>query len=232
MRRRHRVAEEDDASFWISFSDVATALLMAFLLVIVILMLSQQQKEAQTRQRLEALVGVRESLIAELKQEFKNEFQQVRVDERTGALELPSSILFDYNKSDLTPGGKTYLTGFFRKYVGVLLSPKFASSISQIDIEGHADPDGDYLFNMVLTQNRALSVCKFLFDPAQSKLTPQQLGQLRPIVSVNGRSNVDPLYRDQPGAMQVDAVRSRRVTFKFRLKDDQLIKELKRLLKT
>jgi outer membrane protein OmpA-like peptidoglycan-associated protein len=230
--RRRRPLEEEDASFWVSFSDVATALLMAFLLVIVILMLSQKQKEAETKKQLEALVGVRESLIAELKQEFKNEFQQVRVDEKTGALELPSSILFEYNKSELTPNGRNYLTGFFRKYVGVLLSPKFAKSISQIDIEGHADPDGEYLFNMVLTQERAFSVCKFLFDPSQSQLTTIQLTQLRPIVSVNGRSNVDPLYKDQKGPLQIDAVRSRRVTFKFRLKDDQLIQELKRLLKS
>jgi outer membrane protein OmpA-like peptidoglycan-associated protein len=230
--RRRRPLEEEDASFWVSFSDVATALLMAFLLVIVILMLSQKQKEAETKKQLEALVGVRESLIAELKQEFKNEFQQVRVDEKTGALELPSSILFEYNKSELTPNGHNYLTGFFRKYVGVLLSPKFAKSISQIDIEGHADPDGEYLFNMILTQERAFSVCKFLFDPSQSQLTTIQLTQLRPIVSVNGRSNVDPLYKDQKGPLQIDAVRSRRVTFKFRLKDDQLIQELKRLLKS
>lgn len=230
--RRRRPPEEEDASFWVSFSDVATALLMAFLLVIVILMLAQKQKEAEARKQLEALVGVRESLIAELRQEFKNEFQQVRVDERTGALELPSSILFEYNKSDLTMNGQSYLTRFFRKYVGILLSPKFSKFISQIDVEGHADPDGEYLFNMTLTQNRAFSVCKFLFDPSQSQLTSQQLVHLRPIVSVNGRSNVDPLYKDQPGPLQIDTVRSRRVTFKFRLKDDQLIQELKRLLKS
>ena len=85
---------------------------------------------------------------------------------------------------------------------------------------------------MILTQNRAFSVCKFLFDPTQSQLSSPQLTQLRPIVSVNGRSNVDPLYKDQPGPLKVDTIRSRRVTFKFRLKDDQLIQELKRLLKS
>ena len=100
--RRRRPPEEEDASFWVSFSDVATALLMAFLLIMVILM-QNQQKEAERSQtqnknikdKIAPYVKTRKNLIEELGKELRRKSLEVEVDKKTGEVKLPDKILFD-----------------------------------------------------------------------------------------------------------------------------------------
>ncbi len=182
---------------------------------------------SEQQQKLDNIIGVRTELIEDLKNEFSNSDLHVAVDEKTGAITFDASILFDYNKSTLTPKGKEFLSEFLPRYVDVLLSPKYKDYISEILIEGHTDTEGDYLFNMELSQKRALSVAEYCLGDRSKVITEEQLEELRSVISATGRSYSNPVY-DENGEVDMEA--SRRVEFLFRLKDEEMIREMIEIL--
>jgi len=58
-------------------------------------------------------------------------------------------------------------------------------------------------------------------------LSKEELEAIRPILTANGRSYSDPVY-DAIG--NVDMAASRRVEFKFRLTDEEMIEEMMNIL--
>ena len=94
-------------------------------------------------------------------------------------------------------------------------------------IEGHTDTTADYLYNLELSQQRALAVAKYCLDEKSSSIPENQIEQLQKIMTANGRSFSNPIYKED-GSVDMDA--SRRVEFKFRLKDEEMVEEMVRIL--
>ena len=183
---------------------------------------SQQKVMEAQQKKLDTLVGVRSELIEALKKEFDDTDLGVRIDPQTGAIAFDSSILFDFNDDQLKPQGTEFLTEFFPRYMSILLSEEFREYISEIIIEGHTDTSGGYLLNLGLSQRRALSVATFCLEDNNNVLGIDT-EELRKIITANGRSYSDPVL-DENGNVNMDA--SRRVEFKFRLKDEDMITEM------
>jgi len=180
-------------------------------------LLSQLQALMDEQQaKLDDIIGVRSELVEALKAEFENDELSIAVDEQTGAITFDSNIMFDYNKDTLTDSGKEFLDEFLPRYVNILLGEKYRPYVSEILIEGHTDTDGNYIFNLDLSQKRAYSVAEYC-------MSDEALEALRSVVSVTGRSYSSPIY-DESG--EVDMVASRRVEFLFRLKDEEMIREM------
>lgn len=231
---------QQEEAFWISYSDLAVGVLMVFVLITTALMMDTEKKiqeadearkEAevfreelkQQRTQIEALLGVRQSLIAELSKEFAKEGQQVKIDPKTGALVLPSDIIFAQAESKLSSRGQKWLSSFVPKYLGVLLSPQFAPYVSRIEVEGHASSEGEEFENLRLSQNRALEVTQHILKRHGSGREKK----LRQILVASGRGVYEPVL----GAKgREDKVASRRVVFKFRLTEEQTIKHIQELL--
>lgn len=187
---------------------------------------SQQKVMEQQQEKLDKLVGIRSELIEALKQEFDDTELSVRIDPQTGAIAFDSSIMFDYNDAQLKESGTAFLVEFLPRYLNILMNDTFKNYISEIMIEGHTDTSGSYLFNLELSQRRALSVANFCLRDDQ-KFSGIDTTELRKMITANGRSFSDPvLYED--GTVNMDA--SRRVEFKFRLKDEDMIKEMINIL--
>ena len=182
---------------------------------------------SEQQQKLDDIIGVRAELVEDLSREFSDSDLKVAVDETTGAITFDASILFDYNKSVLKPSGKEFLAEFLPRYVDVLLSPKYKDNISEILIEGHTDTEGSYLTNLSLSQKRALAVAEYCLSEKNGILTDRQLEEMRMLVSASGRSYSDPVYDDN-GEIDMDA--SRRVEFLFRLKDEEMVREMIEIL--
>ena len=83
--------------------------------------------------------------------------------------------------------------------------------------------------NLRLSQNRALAVASYVLDDGYGAITRKQKRHLRTVVTANGRSFSDPVL-DENGNENMDA--SRRVVFKFRLTDEQMIEQLKSILES
>ena len=202
--------------------------------------LTQQQLESQQKelgvmrerldaqeQRLDDIIGVRSELIEALKSEFDGTDLSITVDEKTGAITFDSSVLFDYGEFELKDSGKQFLRRFLPRYLDVLMKPQFSDYIAEIIIEGHTDTAGGYLYNLELSQKRALSVSAYCLDDDSNILSKAETELLRGIVTANGRSYSEPVM---DAAGNVDADASRRVEFLFRLKDDEMVREMQAIL--
>ena len=175
--------------------------------------------------RIDDLVGLRSRIIADLSQELAAANIRATVDPNTGDIVLDSAVLFQSNSSTIQADGQVLLSQFIPLYMSVLFKPEYMDYLGQIIIEGHTDTAGDYINNLELSQNRALSVAKYVLE--MPSLTYAQKEVLQRILTSTGRSESDPIY-NWDGSVNMDA--SRRVEFKFSLKDAEMIEELKRLL--
>ncbi len=112
------------------------------------------------------------------------------------------------------------------RYINILRREEFRDYISQIIIEGHTDDTGDYLYNLELSQDRAYSVVEAVYHEDVDELEYDD--DLKEILTANGRSFGQPIYKDD--GETIDRDRSRRVEFQFRLKDEEMILEMQRIL--
>lgn len=188
-----------------------------------------QQKEQMASQQaqLDKIIGVKSNLISALKDEFDGSDLSVSVDSQTGAITFDASVLFDKGKHEIKDEGKNFLDQFLPRYFSVLLKNDFHQYISEVIIEGHTDTTADYLYNLELSQQRALAVAKYCLDEKSSSVSKDQIEQLQKIMTANGRSFSNPVYNSD-GSIDMDA--SRRVEFKFRLKDEEMVEEMAQIL--
>lgn len=245
---KRRKREDEETSYWLSYSDMMAALLLIFILIISFTILqsqtqyeakeaellaeqelvkSQQEQLEEQQEQLDKLIGIKTDLIEALKAEFEGSDLSVKVDAKTGAIALDSSILFDSGKFALKPSGEELLKKFVPKYIKVLTNDEYAEYISEIIIEGHTDTQGDYLYNLELSQKRALSVSTFCLKDENEVLPDKQINNLKDIITANGKSYSNPVL-DADG--REDPAASRRVEFLFRLKDEDMISDMSEIL--
>ena len=188
--------------------------------------IDEQRLELQAQQqRLDELVGVRTQIIHDLSDAFAQANLRVTVDETTGDIILDSTVFFDVNSNNIKASGQELLNRFVPIYLSVLMRPEYRDFVGEIVIVGHTDTAGSYISNLKLSQNRALSVAEFCLQ--MPGLTPEERLLLQELLTAQGRSYSDPVY-NADGSVNMEA--SRRVEFKFRLKDDEMIAEMNRIL--
>ena len=189
--------------------------------------LDAQRAEMLTYQkRIDAMIGVRTQIIQELSSALSRANLGASVDPVTGDITLESRVFFDSNASTIKEEGRELLSRFLPVYLDVLLRPEYQDYVGEIVIEGHTDTAGTYLVNLRLSQNRALSVAEYCLQ--LPSLSRSQVTKLQSLLTAKGRSYSDPIY--YPGTNTVDMDSSRRVEFKFRLKDAEMIEEMNRIL--
>ena len=187
---------------------------------------AQETLMAEQQKKIEQIIGVKADLIAALKKQFDEHNLNVVIDEATGSIALDSNVLFSYNESELTDEGIQMLGEVLPLYCKVLMESQYQDYLAELSIDGYTDTSGDYLYNLQLSQARALAVADYLFANADSYLTADELSSLKEKLTSNGHSMSNPVYTD--GEVDMDA--SRRVEVRFRLKDEEMINELKDIL--
>lgn len=188
---------------------------------------NQQKIMAEQQEKIDNIIGVKADLIEDLKKEFEKENLTVGIDDETGAITFDSNILFEYNKSVLTREGEDMLSQMLPIYCQILLKEEYRDYLSEIIIDGFTDTKGSYDFNLKLSQNRAYAVTKFLLDIDEEFLSEKQCAFLESKLSTNGRSKSNPILTEDN---QIDMDASRRVEVKFRLKDEEMITELQKIM--
>ena len=184
-----------------------------------------QLKDQQAQ--IDQIIGVKADVIETLKNEFSKNNINVDIDAHTGALTLEASVMFDYDQAELTDAGKQALEQILPIYCKVLLQDDYMKYLAEIIIDGYTDTDGDYSYNLQLSQQRSLAVAQYLLDIQGNFLDATQSQNLEKYLTVNGHSMANPVL-DANGNVDKDA--SRRVEVKFRLKDEEMIDELNQLL--
>lgn len=228
-------------NFWLSYSDMMAALLLVFILILSCTLLETRatyeakQSELEEKEQIisnqqaqiDTIIGVRKELIEALSNEFSGNDLSVKVDAQSGAITFDSTLLFGFNDDKLQDTGKSFLAEFLPKYFSVLLNESFSPYVAEIIIEGHTDPDGEYMYNLQLSQNRAFAVVSYCLDEENHFLSESQLKELRVLLTANGRSWSAPVYAADG---TVDKQASRRVEIKFRLKDEEMMNQIAEML--
>lgn len=189
-----------------------------------ILLGEQQEAMNAQQQRLDDLVGVRTKIVRELTDALSSAQLKASVDVNTGDIMLESAVFFEFGKNTVKEEGKSFLKRFIPVYLGVLMRPEYSDYLGEIIIEGHTDSSGTYLANLELSQKRALAVAEYCLS---LRGLDEELERLRGILTVKGRSFSDPIYKADGTE---DAEASRRVEFKFRMKDSEMIDEIRQIL--
>lgn len=228
MRYRRAAAlgdEQDNNHFWTSYSDLLAGMLFVFILLVIVVLYQYSEfiREKEGRidvqaEKLRAFHTVQLALSQALSQRLDQE--KVRLDRDTGILQIDAEVLFGEGEATLSDAGKEDLARIFQTYAEVVLSEQFRDHVEQIEIEGHTNSNGTYLYNLELSQRRAYSVMTFLLEKSGA-----HRAQLEQIVFAGGRS-YSQLIRDAAG--NEDPVRSRRIEIRCRLREAGLYAEIYR----
>ncbi|MGX6591852.1 OmpA family protein [Cetobacterium ceti] len=253
MARRKRKNEEEESSYWLSIGDLMAGALIIFILLFVLQILNVNKKleekdvlinklgnlqnrieELEGREEalvdksksLEQIIGMKQAIIGVIIQKFQKENLRIDIDSKTGNIKLDDSILFNLGSDQLKPEGKEFLMKFIPKYTDIFFGDgNIRQYVTQIVIEGHTDDTGSYLYNLDLSQRRALNVVKFIYSDEMPDFKWKY--ELQKIITANGRSKML-LIRDQYG--RVERNKSRRVEFQFKLDDERANEEIKKIL--
>lgn len=230
FNKKRKRSSDEHTDYWLSYSDLMAGLLMAFMLIVFVAALNYNSSKdvikAQEKQ-IEELIGIKTKIIENLILEFEDSDMNVEIDKQTGDIRLESGVFFDSDRYTLKSSGKEFLNRFIPFYLSVLLSEENSEFISEIIIEGHTDSDASYIYNLELSQKRAFEVTKYIMTHDFDTIDGELKEVLRNIITANGKSFTELIY-DESG--KVDMEKSRRVEFKFRIKDDEMIQEMIRIM--
>lgn len=212
--RKSAQAESDNNIFWTTMADLLLGLAIIFMTLFVLAMTGfTQQSLEQKRQQIE----VSKELIENLKEANID----AQVDEMTGDIKISDLELFEVGSYNLSPKGKAYLDKLIPIYINTIFSKKeLIGEIDNIIIQGHTDSQMysgikdlnlSYMKNMQLSLQRANSVADYIFKTNYDKKYSENL---RKILTVEGKSNSDPILVDG----KEDYAKSRRVELRLKVK--------------
>ena len=220
--------DSEETNYWLSIGDMMSAILAIFIFFFlsqIISFNSNLQKLSEERDGYRKIIDELDETKLEIIDRIKKDIT-IDVDKDTGSIRLPSEILFSSGETVLKPEGKKFLKDFIKKYMEVLLGNEDnKKNLSQIIVEGHTDKQGSYLYNLNISQKRALEVVGFIFSPEMGDFKGKDI--LEKYITANGRSYIDFLGPENESKHP----ESRRVEFKFILKEKETIDKLKNSVK-
>lgn len=213
MKAPRRRASRDDGEkpFWISFSDLMSALMVLFLVAMAVALmavtqgLQQIKKEAADRETTintcVADVGALTSLA---------EFKGVAV--RGQSIDFGSLVQFQDREHKFEKASdEHFVRKFMPRVLDVARSAACEKWLKRVVVEGFASKTGDYLFNLNLSYQRSQRVlCALLNTQAPDALTAKDRSLIQTLFLAGGSS-----FNTASG----DAARMRRVEIKLEFRD-------------
>ena len=204
---------------WISLSDLMTGLMMIFMLIAVSYMLKVESDQSKIREIAILYNDLRIKLYEDLNKEFEKDLNKwgAEFDTKLTLRFKEPEVLFETGKDELNPKFKEILNNFFPRYLKIITSEKYKSSIQEIRIEGHTSsiwndtstPQEAYFLNMTLSQARTRSALQFILGLNEVKQDSQWIKQH---VTANGLSSSKPIIESDGSE---NKKKSQRVEFRI-----------------
>lgn len=210
-----RSREEGEKPFWISFSDLMSALMVLFLVAMSVALLAVTKKisteEAEDRQRSEAINGLMKDIKGILS---AREFEGVTVNETS--IDFGPRGRFGNGQNTLSNEQRELLLSFTPKLLSALKTHEQSRKwFRRAVVEGYASQSGSYLYNLNLSLERSSRViCELLRDPPSGKagLSQEDRELVATSFFVGGASF---------NSLQKSDAASRRIEFKLEFKTRQ-----------
>ena len=199
--RRTINREFEKTSFWPTFTD----LLCTVLMVVILILFSSESLVSSVEQDLS------KNIYDSVTDVFKDSDIPIEVDQTTGKIVFGENSLFDVDSDELKPEAKEILKVFIPKYVETIYE-NYKQHISRIVITGHTDDVGDYLYNLDLSQRRALSVAKYIVGEEIGDYKYKE--DVKQYIEAIGRSEAE-LIKNNDGSVDRDS--SRRVEINYEI---------------
>lgn len=205
-----RHMDEAEKPFWISYSDLMTALMILFLVVMVASLTSISQQaikikteglekvqlaksnvEEETQNlELERLVEI-QSVCTALKNASAENNLAARVDCNSNRIDFGEAGRFGTMEYKLNAQGEQTLKTMVPMILEAAQSPSGERWLKRIHIQGFTDTDGSYLYNLNLSLKRSEWVmCKILGTDTEDalQLTPEQRSLVKQLFLAGGVS--------------------------------------------
>lgn len=206
--------ESSNQTYWIPLADLMTGLMMVFLLIAVTFMVRVEQTTTLVVKEFEE---TKNDLAQALQKEFANDLKQWNAEilgDMTIRFDDPN-VLFDTGSASVKPAFKEILNNFIPRYIKLLTSKNYKSSIKEIRIEGHtskkwgSETDGKLIFikNMRLSQDRAQSMLEYILNSPSLTAYEQWM---QTYLTASGFSSSKPFFNEKN---IIDDERSQRVEF-------------------
>jgi outer membrane protein OmpA-like peptidoglycan-associated protein len=180
--------DEAEKPFWISFSDLMTALMVLFLVVMGVALLAvtknvseRERKEEQHRRDIE--------LILNRFEQAAKRHEGIKVDRTRDVIDFGDRARFAVAKYNLTPEQADVLRQFVPEIL-VLANDELGKRVlKRIVVEGYTDKTGSYLSNLNLSLQRSQSVlCAMFATTGSDLLSQEQKENVRDLFLVGGYS--------------------------------------------
>ncbi len=189
---RKRRTDEAEKPFWISFSDLMTALMVLFLVVMTVALLSvtQRLRDVQ-KEELERAQAI-DRMVDQLKDAAaRHEGVSITGNRDRVVIEFGDAARFAFNDFRISREGAKRLRSFVPPILAMANSEDGRKWFKRVIVEGFTDTDGTYLHNLHLSLMRAESVVCTLLQPATEgfPLDDTQTKRVRELFMVGGFSS-------------------------------------------
>jgi len=225
LRGRHEPSADEENPYWISFSDIMSALLVLFILAAVALIMqimSRQNEFDDDLARLEAAEQVRRSILHETADILAKRGIRVTVSSNESVLRIPNDLLgFGTGEFNLQPRYEPTALEIGAVLVDVITKHRGPEYLDTVFVEGHTDsrpfrgPLGKG--NWGLSTFRAISLWDFWSEslPTERSMSALKNPDGDPLFSVSGYGSSRPVTQ---GVTEADYRQNRRVDIRFTIR--------------
>lgn len=176
--------DEAEKPFWISYSDLMTALMVLFLVVISVSLFSITQKVISGPE--EHLKKIN-SCMSEVTQMTERDFPGVEV--KGYSISFGTLALFKTDKNNLNLTAEKALRAYIPRVLALAHSGKCNEVFKRVIVDGFASQSGTYIHNLNLSLQRAERVLCALLDPSvPDAMTEADRTDVRNLFLVGGSS--------------------------------------------
>lgn len=183
--KRKSGKDEAEKPFWISFSDLMTALMVLFLVAMAVALMAVTQGLAKIKQNEQERKEGIESCVADMTDLSKRS----GVTMRMYSIEFGTLVEYGYNDHKLNPQAERFIRSFVPKVLEIARHGKCQSWLKRVVVEGFASQTGDYLYNLNLSYLRSQRVlCVLLSTTVPDILAEKDRRQIQTMFLVGGSS--------------------------------------------
>ncbi|ALA59738.1 OmpA/MotB family protein [Nitrospira moscoviensis] len=182
--------DEPEKPFWISFSDLMTALMVLFLVAMSVALLAVTKTVTETERARAEREAALDALLDEV-EKAAHQFPGVSVDRNRNVIDFGERALFDTRSHQLKSNQAILLRQFVPKVLEIARSQLGRQWLKRIVVEGFTDQRGTYLFNLNLSLQRSQRVLCVLLNSSsagEGELSPEDQEQIRELFLVGGYS--------------------------------------------